>query len=505
MKVDKEKCIGCGYCVRDCPLGAVRLQDKKAVILENCTECGACMKVCEQSALSRDGADSAATVTCDSCPICCRIPRGHVGACHRYRNVDGLLTRDLPLHTFEDVREFVGPDPSEAIRHPLITAIGAGTTYPDCKPAPLIVRGRQQDVDVVTVVTEAPLSYSSILIKIDTDVPVGDEGADVLVGKRKVGMVVTEQYGSKMLSLGGVNLLTGKNGLVVARTITDIANRKPVKLKVQGGAGLEIQVGMPPIIGGEKPDRMRVGCGSATLGLFAPLLKGAADEVIILDSHLTSLMSEHAAGLFAGAKPSGVKLKFRMSTPGRYFGDHGGGWGGTSVLSPLDVISGVEPETSRPGMRLLITETTGEKAALFELGKDGAFREIPLTDACIRAVEAISSSCEPSRVSAMYMGGTGGSARAGVTLYPIRLTRAVHGARAHLTIGGAPAYVMPGGGINFQVDVERVKPTAFSWTPTPAVICPVEYTMEQSEYEAMGGHVEAMKPFDAKKPSIVPD
>jgi hypothetical protein len=113
----------------------------------------------------------------------------------------------------------------------------------------------------------------------------------------------------------------------------------------------------------------------------------------------------------------------------------------------------------------------------------------------MEAVKAISSSCEPSRVSAMYMGGTGGSARAGVALYPVKLTRAVHAAKAHLTIGGAPAFVMPGGGINFMVDVERVKKGSFYWTPTPATICPVEYTMEFEEYEKMGGHVEAMKPF----------
>jgi len=132
----------------------------------------------------------------------------------------------------------------------LITGIGAGTTYPDCKPAPYIVRGKQKGVDVVTVVTEAPLSYSGILVKIDTDIPVGEEGADVLVGKRKVGMVTTEQYGSKMLSIGGVNLLTGKDGLVVARTVTDTANRLPVKLKVNGGSKIKVQVGKAPEING---------------------------------------------------------------------------------------------------------------------------------------------------------------------------------------------------------------------------------------------------------------
>jgi hypothetical protein len=324
----------------------------------------------------------------------------------------------------------------------------------------------------------------------------------VVVGKRKVGMLVTEQYGSKMLSIGGVNLLTGRDGLVVARTITDLANRNSVRLGVRGGAKLEIQVGRPPIIDGEIPPSMRVGCGSATLGLFAPLLRAAADEVNILESHLTSLMSEHAAGVFAGAKPSGLKLKFRMSTPGRYFGDHGGGWGGTSITNPLDVIAGVDKNVARSGMRVLITETTGQRASLFELTGDGSFREIALSDSSMEAVKAISSSCEPSRVSAMYMGGAGGSARAGVALYPVKLTQAVHAAKAHLTIGGAPAFVMPGGGINFLVDVERVKRGSFYWTPTPATICPIEYTMELREYVAIGGHVEARKPVRAKEPAL---
>jgi len=505
MRVDPDKCIGCGYCVRDCPVAAVRLVKKKAVIDETCTQCGACLKVCEQEAISREAAVPEGALVCDACPINCQIRPGTVGACHRFKNVDGALVRLTPLHSWQDVEEIVGPDPAEPIRKPLITAIGAGTTYPDCKPAPCIVRGRHKGVDVVTVVTEAPLSYSGILVKVDTDIPVGEEGADVLVGKRKVGMVTTEQYGSKMLSIGGVNLLTGKDGLAAARVVTDIANRKPVRVKVKGGAGLELEVGRIPVINGVRPENMRVGCGSATLGLFAPLLVAAADEVVILDSHITSLMSEHAAGRFVGAGPSGVRLRFRMSTPGRYFGDHGNGWGGTSITNPLDVIAGLDQRTARPGMRLLITETTGHEARLFELGKDGGFREVTLTDACVKALDAISSTCEPSRVSAMYMGGTGGSARAGVALYPIKLTRAVHAARASLTVGGAPTCVLPGGGINFLVDVERVKAGSFTWTPTPATICPVEYTMELRDYEEMGGHLEAMKPFPVMGKRVVVD
>jgi len=103
------------------------------------------------------------------------------------------------------------------------------------------------------------------------------------------------------------------------------------------------------------------------------------------------------------------------------------------------------------------------------------------------------------------MGGAGGSARAGVALYPVRLTQAVHKAKVNLTIGGAPTFILPGGGINFMVDVGRVKTGSFYWTPTPATICPIEYTMTLKDYEEMGGHLQAMKPFDAKTPRPVVD
>ena len=505
MQVDLEKCIGCSICVQDCPVGAVRLKDKKAFVDDTCTRCGACVRICPHGALTLEEIPPPDAVQCEACPILCQIRDGYMGACQRYQNQEGKLIRTTPLHPYREVEATVGPEPVEHIRRPLITGIGAGTTYPDCKPAPFIVKGQKRDVDVVTVVTEAPLSYSSIMVKIDTDISIGDEGADVLRGKRKVGMVVAEQYGSKMLSIGGINLLTGNDGLLVARTITDIANKKKVTLRIEGGTKVQLQVGQAPIIDGRRPENMRVGCGSATLGLFAPLLSGSADEVIILDSHITGLMSEHAAGRFAGAKPSGISLTFKRSTLGRYFGDHGNGWGGTSITRPLDIIAGIDFKVARAGMRVLITETTGQYAALFRLGADGLLHEIALTPQVEKALEAISSSCEPSLVSGIYMGGAGGSARAGVVLYPIKLTKAVHQGKANLTVGGAPVFILPGGGINFLVDVQRVKDGSFYWTPTPATICPIEYTMTVRDYEEMGGHLEAMKPFEAREPDLLLD
>ena len=138
---------------------------------------------------------------------------GNTGACQRFVNWEGELVRNVPLQRYEDVREIVGEDHEEVIRRPLITGIGAGTTYPDTKPAPYIVQSRLKGIDVVTVVTEAPLSYSGIKVKVDSDLNMGNEGAPVLIGKKKVGHLCTEEYGSKILSLGGVNLLTGKDGI----------------------------------------------------------------------------------------------------------------------------------------------------------------------------------------------------------------------------------------------------------------------------------------------------
>ncbi len=501
MQIILDLCTGCGFCMRDCPVDAIHIVKKKADIDPvKCTHCNVCVRVCPEKAVIATDDVPETSVECDACPIKCKVPVNALGACQRYLNDGGVLVRTTPVHAFDAVRELVGPEPGENIRKPIITAIGSGTTYPCCKPAPGIVREKRNNIDVVTVVTEVPLSYSSVLVKVDTDVNIGKEGSGVFVGKRMVGMVETEQYGSKMLHIGGVNRLTGENGFLVARTITDIANGKEVKLRIENGSRLKIQTGHPPTIDGKTIAKMRVGCGSAVLGIFTPLLFSAADEVIVLDSHVTGLMSEHSAGNYAGVKPTGVSLKFKKSTPGRYFGDKGQGWGATSITNPEDIIDSVDMNIAWEGMTILITETTGQNKAMFTVGSQGELVNTPLTDKAEFALAAIGDSCEPSLVSAMYTGGSGGSARAGVTKFPIKLTRAVHESKAVLTIGGAATYVMPGGGISFMVDVNKVKPGSFYWTPTPATICPVEYTMEVKDYKAIGGHIEAMKPFTAKEP-----
>jgi len=52
IKIDEEKCTGCGHCMENCPNRAIFLVDNKAVINEdNCDDCGICVSVCPQQAI----------------------------------------------------------------------------------------------------------------------------------------------------------------------------------------------------------------------------------------------------------------------------------------------------------------------------------------------------------------------------------------------------------------------------------------------------------------------
>src|SRR5690606_33103761 len=168
-------------------------------------------------------------VECNACPVLCQITEGRTGACDRWGNVDGGLTRIDPVVL---MRRPVGPAalpsgqadpdggaaaaPADAGATELVpetdlfvSGVGSGTTYPDYKPAPFIVASKADGVDMVTVVTEGIFSYCSFKVKIDTDRYLGPEQSNIRHKGEIVGHVTTAEYGSQMLSLGGVHHLTG--------------------------------------------------------------------------------------------------------------------------------------------------------------------------------------------------------------------------------------------------------------------------------------------------------
>ncbi len=205
-------------------------------------------------------------IRCDACPVLCYIRPGMTGACDRYANRDGQLVRVDPHVLLDrDVSEggkvvpFVNAEAAwsgDILRRPgpLVTAVGAGTTYPDYKPAPFIVSSKVDGVDMVTVVTEGIYSYCGVKLKIDTDRHLGAECAIVRAEGEPVGHVTTGEYGSQMLSLGGVNHLTHggkKEGRVTCDTLLNLCNGKSVELVVDGGASVIVQAGKAPIINGK--------------------------------------------------------------------------------------------------------------------------------------------------------------------------------------------------------------------------------------------------------------
>jgi hypothetical protein len=297
---------------------------------------------------SREGKDG--IIRCDACPVLCRIRPGRAGACARYANEDGKLIRTDPLvladRTTRDGGTMVPFLEAEeewdgnpvAGKDLFVTGIGAGTTYPDYKPAPFIVSSEFDGVDTVTVVSEGIFSYCGVKVKIDTDRHIGPETAAVHAQGEHIGHVTTAEYGSQMLSLGGVRHLTGgskKEGSVTCSVMLALCNKEPVELEIEGGSKLVIEAGKAPIIDQVEEQRMRVGCGSATIGIFAQQWYGHADEVVVVDDHITGVLSEHQAGKVLDMKPTGIRVRGRKSTAGRYFQVAAPGHGWAAPISPI--------------------------------------------------------------------------------------------------------------------------------------------------------------------------
>lgn len=483
-----------------------------------------------EKAAPRSERMAANKIECNACPVLCQISAGRTGACDRYANADGRLIRVDPVvfmsrslatgNAAEQtvVIEFGALNEAQQNRQQngqqdiqraaqqdqalFVTGVGASSTYPDYKPAPFIVSSKLDDVDMVTVVTEGIFSYCSFKVKIDTDRFLGPEQSNVRCQGEIVGHVSTAEYGSQMLSLGGVHHLTGgskKEGRVTCDMMLALGNKQAVELSIDGGASLVIRAGAAPIVDGVEEKRMRVGCGSATIGIFAKQWFGHVDEVVVVDDHITGVLTEHQAGRCLGMTRSGLKIRGRKSTPGRYFqvANPGTGWGGTDIQDPLAIVEGFDPAVARPGMRILMVSTTGEHAQWYELDNDLTPRIVEMPDAVRRTVERIGENCEPSLATVLFIGGAGGSLRAGATENPVLLTRAIKQGLVNVTCGGAPAYVWPGGGITVMVDVTRMPDRSFGTVPTPAIVAPIEFTMTYDAYSDLGGHLDAVRSLES--------
>lgn len=56
IRIDSDKCVGCGLCRKDCPTANIALKNKKAeIISQDCIMCGHCVAVCPKAAIFMTG------------------------------------------------------------------------------------------------------------------------------------------------------------------------------------------------------------------------------------------------------------------------------------------------------------------------------------------------------------------------------------------------------------------------------------------------------------------
>ncbi len=52
VKVDLLKCVGCGACTLECPVGVLYIEDMKCRVEEGCISCGKCVDRCHWRAIT---------------------------------------------------------------------------------------------------------------------------------------------------------------------------------------------------------------------------------------------------------------------------------------------------------------------------------------------------------------------------------------------------------------------------------------------------------------------
>lgn len=512
MEVDHQLCVNCGLCLPDCPKEAIARpfpasgspgdagaqpvkSENKPVILEGCVACQVCAKACPRNAIRPSGRTIPGLIVCDHCPVGCHIGPGQSGACRRYRNPgDGKpLKRTEPLQIFDPEKHKINPQTGLPY-HPLLTGAGAGTNL-QLEPARIIAEKTVEGVDVVTAVTEAVLSFSGLEVKIDTSDYIGPEGSAVKRDGKVVGYVGVSYYASRTLNIGGVTLLKGPDGFTVARTIADFTDGKEVELRIVGGATLRLTRGQVPIINGEPAETTTFGCGSSVGKGFSHVLLPIVDECVMLDMGITGQMSEHHAAL--GAKPCGITLIGKRSSPGRWMLPSGKGWGGTCVENPVEVIASIDKTKAWPGLRILVMETKAQRAAYFEL--DEAYRPVekPLPPKVQETLEYMRTFCDPGNVNVMYVGGIGGGVRGALNSEQApRVCQSIKEGKVLLTAGGQPTYIYPGGNLIFTADTAKMPAGSIRWEPTPATSVPIEFTMTRETYDYISDYPDAPRPLE---------
>ena len=284
---------------------------------------------------------------------------------------------------------------------------------------------------MVTVVTEGIFSYCGVKVKVDTDRYLGPEQATGARRGRGGG-----PCDDRRIRLADAvarrrspshRRLARRRAAATCDALLDLSNGKPVELtdrrRRDDHRGSRRRADHQRRARRADAGRLRLGRRSAC----SPS-NGSARSTKSSSSTITSpacCPSIRPASCSTSA-PTGIKMKGRRSTPGRYFqvAAPGTGWGGTNISDPLSILEPFDPKHARAGL----THADGLARPANIPPSTGSTRRFARSRPTCRrrfalSVERIQENCEPALSTVLFIGGAGGSLRAGVTENPVRLTR----------------------------------------------------------------------------------
>ena len=215
-----------------------------------------------------------------------------------------------------------------------------------------------------------------------------------------------------------------------------------------------------PVVDGVEEQRMRVGCGSATIGIFAQQWFGHVDEVVVVDDHITGVLSEHQAGQVprhgADRHPRArPEVDAGALLPGRQSRARAGAAPTSPIRSRSSSVGREARRAAGPAPADGLDHRRGLRA-WFVL--DDALAPLPAE------MPAGGAACRRADRRELRAFALLGALHRRRRRQPARRRHREPGradaldqvALVNVTCGGAPVYVWPGGGITVMVDVAQM-------------------------------------------------
>lgn len=121
FRLDKDKCISCGLCVRDCHFGVLKMKDGNPDFAnpDHCIGCLHCFAICPEGAITMDGNDPA------KAPAIGRLPTPETVAdfIRQRRSIRNFRSEDIDPATLRQMLELAWSAPSGINQHRLLISV----------------------------------------------------------------------------------------------------------------------------------------------------------------------------------------------------------------------------------------------------------------------------------------------------------------------------------------------------------------------------------------------